>query len=58
MNPARLAYETLPLTPTINDISRFTLDLGGGGSYRLKIKKIATGYEAGSAQSLCNIQGK
>jgi hypothetical protein len=43
MNPLRLAHETLPLTPTINDISRFTLDLGGGGNYRLKIKKNSNG---------------
>lgn len=30
MNPPRLAHETLPPTPTINDFTRFTPPVGEG----------------------------
>lgn len=58
MNPPRLAHETLPPTPTINDFTRITPVRGGGGNYRLKIKKMATKRGGGSGLNLCNIQAK
>jgi hypothetical protein len=56
MNPLRLAHETLPPTPTINDFTRITPVPGGGGNYRMKIKKMATKRGGGSWLNLCNIQ--
>jgi hypothetical protein len=58
MNPLRLAHETLPPTPTINDFTRITPVPGGGGNYRMKIKKMATKRGGGSWLNLCNIQAR